>query len=605
MARSLVEEYGYKKTDLDIEVMIVIGRAKKRADIVIYEENQKHNLENIKIIVEAKKDSIKPTHSDSGVDQLFSYLSATPNCEFGLWAGSEILAYRKTEKNGKFLFEDESDIPFADGRGPAEVSFENLVPATDALKDVFKRCHNYVAANQGGSKESAFHEFLKITFCKVFDERNSTTPRFYVNHSELKSQKGQQAVFTRLQQLFAEVCEEYGYIFGEDEVIKLKPNVCVYIVKELQKYSLLETDFDYKGQAYEEIVGTNSRGDRGEFFTPRNLCKLATNILQVIVGDDRFKKIKIIDPACGTGGFLRSYIHELYCSLLSAEMLKTSSEGKAKQNAKERLKSICDRFVFGIDFNPVLVRAAQMNLVMHGDGSSNVFHDNSLLSHGEWNEKTRESVKDNSFDVVITNPPFGKDLSIDDSHVLAQYELSYAGRTNARADMAPQELFIERCHRLLKNNGFLLVVTPDNIVSNPSYKHVRNWILRKFQIYASISLPMEMFQPHTGTQTSLLVLKKLEKPFLSIDELKSEKAKPVFMSVPKKVGHDQRGNLLPARDETGSIVLQRVVSTRLTKSSDGSWEKESLEHFETKPDDQLPLVMSDFAHWFKEHKDSL
>ncbi len=159
MARSLVEEYGYKKSDLDIEVTIVIGRAKKRADIVIYEENQPHRLESIKVIVEAKKDSIKPSHSDSGVDQLFSYLSATPNAEFGLWVGSEVLAYRKTAKNGKVIFEDEGDIPFADGRGPAEVSFDNLVPATDALKDVFKRCHNYVSANQGGSKEAAFHEF--------------------------------------------------------------------------------------------------------------------------------------------------------------------------------------------------------------------------------------------------------------------------------------------------------------------------------------------------------------------------------------------------------------------------------------------------------------
>ncbi len=246
-----------------------------------------------------------------------------------------------------------------------------------------------------------------------------------------------------------------------------------------------------------------------------------------------------------------------------------------------------------------------MNLVMHGDGSSNVFHDNSLLSHGEWLEETRERIKDDSFDVVITNPPFGEDLSIDDSHLLSQYELSSVGRSNLRAEMAPQELFIERCHRLLKNNGILIVVTPDNIVSNPSYRHVRNWIFRKFQIYASISLPMEMFQPHTGTQTSLLVLKKLEKPFLSIEDLKNQKGTPVFMSVPKKVGHDQRGNLLPARDETGSLVLQKVVSSRLTRKSDGTWENESLEHFETMPDDQLPLVMRDFDRWFTEHKDSL
>src|SRR5690606_23625284 len=110
--------------------------------------------------------------------------------------------------------------------------------------------------------------------------------------------KGQTIVFSRLEELFREVCEEYGYIFGDEEAIKLKPNVAVYIVRELQKYTLLDTDFDYKGQAYEEIVGSNSRGDRGEFFTPRNLCSLTVDILKVIVGDDKFKKIKLIDPSC-------------------------------------------------------------------------------------------------------------------------------------------------------------------------------------------------------------------------------------------------------------------------------------------------------------------
>ncbi len=193
---------------------------------------------------------------------------------------------------------------------------------------------------------------MKITFCKVFDEKNSRTPRFYVNHSELKSKKGQQTVFGRLEQLFSEVCEEYGYIFGEDEVIKLKPNVCVYLVKELQKYSLLETDFDYKGQAYEEIVGTNSRGDRGEFFTPRNLCKLGIDILHTIVGDDRFRKLKIIDPACGTGGFLRSYIHELYCSLLDSEKIKHLR--RLKQSKAQKIAS--NQFATEMFLGLILIR---------------------------------------------------------------------------------------------------------------------------------------------------------------------------------------------------------------------------------------------------------
>lgn len=271
MARSLVEEYGYSKGDLELERTIQIGRAKKRADIVIFRTGAEHKTENICIIVEAKRDSIKPNDKDNGIAQLESYVSATINAEFGLWVGSEVRAYQKNQKAGVAAMEICLDIPFADGKPRVALEFSSLVPATDALKDVFKRCHNYIAANQGGSKEVAFHEFLKITFCKVFDERVSPSPRFFMLPEEQRSTVGQKAVLGRLEELFKEVGNEYGYIFGKNEKINLQPNVASYLVGELQKYSLLETDFDYKGQAYEEIVGANSRGDRGEFFTPRNL----------------------------------------------------------------------------------------------------------------------------------------------------------------------------------------------------------------------------------------------------------------------------------------------------------------------------------------------
>jgi type I restriction enzyme M protein len=215
MARSIVEEYGYSKEDIEIEFTIVIGRTKKRADIVIFDNNGSHKQENIKIIIEAKKESIKPTNKDNGVDQLKSYMAATINCKYGLWVGSEIQAYEKLEKSGNLEINESIDIPFADGKFLVAHNFSDLVPATDVLKDVFKRCHNYIAANQGGSKEVAFHEFLKIIFCKVFDEKYGTTPKFYIHPAEQKTSKGIKSVEKRVQELFKSVCDEYGYIFGK------------------------------------------------------------------------------------------------------------------------------------------------------------------------------------------------------------------------------------------------------------------------------------------------------------------------------------------------------------------------------------------------------
>jgi type I restriction enzyme M protein len=394
----------------------------------------------------------------------------------------------------------------------------------------------------------------------------------------------------------------YGYIFGADDTLKLNSKVISYIVTELQKYSLLDTDFDYKGQAYEEIVGANSRGERGEFFTPRNLCGLAVSILICLTGPNAITKKRILDPACGTGGFLRTFVHQLHELLLASETKKWGESAKAREQAKSSLKAICDQNISGIDFNPVLVRAAQMNLVMHGDGSSNIFHENALLSCGEWDAKTQSRIKDNSVDIIVTNPPFGEELLVDDSHVLGQYSLSTFMTRHRRTEMAPQELFIERCWRLLKPLAIIAVVTPDNILSNPSYNFMRNWIVTHFQIIASVSLPGEMFQPSTGTQTSLLIMRKRVKPLANLKAVAlTANEEPVFLSVPRRIGHDQRGSFIPRRDALGDVMVRQVSRERYFRDVNGHWRVKIYEESEAIADDDLPTVLSDFKVWLSEN----
>lgn len=247
------------KADIELERTIYLGQDKKRADIAIFESGSTHKSnEDIQLIIESKRDNIKPNHRDQGIGQLLSYLAATPNAEYGMWVGSEVRAFGKTTHKGKITFGEVLDIPSFGKDIGAPTSFQALVPATDVLKDVFKRCHNHIS-NQGGGKEFAFHEFLKVTFCKVYDERFSKTPKFYISPAEQKTNAGKSTVHDRISDLFNDVCGHYGYIFGPDDTLKLNSIVIAYISAEMQKYSLLDTDFDYKGQAYVEIVGANSR----------------------------------------------------------------------------------------------------------------------------------------------------------------------------------------------------------------------------------------------------------------------------------------------------------------------------------------------------------
>ena len=299
--KSLVREYHYSRGQIAVEFQVKLGRASKRADIAIFPENTPHRQENAWAIIECKSPDVSHNDKNQGDEQLQSYMAGCVNAEFGIWTnGQDRSCYQKTHKNGKIQFIEISDIP-EKGKTLGETerpSFGELRPATsDVLLFAFQRCHNYIAGNQGLQKPEAFWELLKVIFCKIEDERSSEI-NFYTTSQERQGLNGHLKVKTRIEKLFAGVCRKYQTIFRSNEAIELEPRVLAYIVSQLQTWSLLDSDIDVKGKAYEEIVGSNLRGDRGEFFTPRNICRMAVEMLDP--GPDDF----VLDPACGTGGFL-------------------------------------------------------------------------------------------------------------------------------------------------------------------------------------------------------------------------------------------------------------------------------------------------------------
>jgi type I restriction enzyme M protein len=193
----------------------------------------------------------------------------------------------------------------------------------------FRRCHNFIAGNQGLQKPQAFWELLKLIFCKIHDEKGSEIG-FYAGANERHSLNGALKVKARVETLFAEVKDEYPQIFKPEERIDLEPKVATYIVSQLQMYTLLDSDVDVKGRAYEEIVGSNLRGDRGEFFTPRNICRMAVQML------DPGEKQLVLDPACGTGGFLITAMHHVIAKIEAEERLKWKNNLEAARKSIRR-----------------------------------------------------------------------------------------------------------------------------------------------------------------------------------------------------------------------------------------------------------------------------
>ena len=256
-----------------------------------------------------------------------------------------------------------------------------------------------------------------------------------------------------------------------------------------------------------------------------------------------------------------------------------------KSMVRDKIKEIAASNFYGFDINPDLVKATKMNMVMNNDGSGNIYRNDSLLPPHEWSLDLKQqlakalgidfdSIKHAGtigfFDVIITNPPFGSNIPIKGSHILEQYDIghnwrdaqednfeqsSWTNTADLQTSVPPERLFIERCIQFLKPGGRLAIVLPDSILGNPGLGYIRQWLIGRTIIIASVDLHVDTFQPKNGTQTSILIVQKKMQKDIDKEQL-SRQLKPynIFMAMVEKVGHDKRGNTLFKRDEQGNEI---------------------------------------------------
>ncbi len=610
--KSLVREYQYPRGEMRVEYRIKLGTAGKRVDIAIFPEGAAQRQETIWAICECKAANIPPSHKSEGIEQLKSYLAASVNAEFGLWTNSlERYCFRKVTSAGKVEFVEVIDLPVK-GRDLDDVekpTRRTLKAATsDALLFTFRRTHNYIAGNQGLQKPEAFWELLKLIFCKIQDERSDELT-FYATTKELASMNGQLKVKERIARLFNEVKRAYGGIFKAGDTVDLEPRVLAYIVSQLQHYSLLDSEVDVKGKAYEEIVGSNLRGDRGEFFTPRNVCAMAVVMLDPGPND------VVLDPACGTGGFLIVAMNHVMRKIRISEQNKwrdpEQPTDREREEAFRRVREYLAEKLVGLDLNPNLVKATKMNMVMNNDGSGGLHQANSLARPITWAGEVRERDLIGGVDVLLTNPPFGSRIPIDDPAILEQYDLAHVWDYDADDDryeirepktlmksQPPEILFIERCVQFLKpGTGIMAIVLPDAILGAPGLGYVREWIFRHTTVLASIDMHPDTFQPGNSTQTSLLVLRRKTPEQVELDRTAGLRQDyRTFLALANHVGHDKRGNKTYVRDADGNeIAVSRSES--LVEVHDGA---PVVREFETRvkvEDDTTFAIAEAFRDW--------
>jgi type I restriction enzyme M protein len=282
----------------------------------------------------------------------------------------------------------------------------------------------------------------------------------------------------------------------------------------------------------------------------------------------------ILDPACGTGGFLIIAMNHVLEKLKERERVKWKDEARAEEVARAQAQHFLVQNIVGIDLNPNLVKAAKMNMVMNNDGAGGLYQGNSLASPATWSPELRQRKLMGKVDILVTNPPFGSKIPVDDPAILEAYDFGHNWYYDVGSDkwvidksikraQPPEILFVERCVRFLKpGTGRGAMVLPDGILGSPGLGYVREWLLKHARILASIDMHPDTFQPSTSVQTSILVFQRKSAEEIALEEASGRRNDyDVFMALGNRVGHDKRGNQLYVRDPEGNEIVEEVDET--------------------------------------------
>ena len=625
IARALFHEYGISVEDMAADFSARIEGRRRRVDIAVFAAGETHAIEHLQRVVVCRPE---PKQNKRGAVKMRDYDQATQDiaevkpffeeidaCQYALWTnGLEFFFLQKKATKFQVNAEPIGDWPPAD----ESVGERNVLSRARArradpemLRTAFRRCHNFIHGNEGMPKDAAFWQFLYLIFCKMHDERaRRDRRRFWAGPKEQFEEAGRSAIRKRIEPLFGEVKQEYRAIFSGGEEISLSDRALAFMISELSKYEFSRIDVDAKGAAYQEIVGTNLRGDRGQYFTPRGAIRLVVEIL------DPKEDERLLDPACGTGGFLVAALAHLMDKFRDEEHVSAETETSEEfESLNQRLRGYASKQIFGCDFDPFLIRASQMNMVMAGDGKGHLYHLNSLefpCGHLDGVKSAAKKIRLGSADVVMTNPPFGSSIPITDESILRPFELAHiwertedGGFRNTgrlQGSVAPEILFIERCVDWLKPGGRMGIVLPDGILGNPAAEYIRWWILRHAWVLASVDLPVETFivEANVNILTSLLFLKKKPGEIIKSEAIGGAADYPIFMAVAEKVGFDRRGNTLYKRSPKGEEITRDVEQVE-TITVGGRKVARTLRRKERIIDDDLPEIAKRYRAFRQEH----
>jgi type I restriction enzyme M protein len=568
----LNRHYKYSLDRLLVEYPITFGRdSSKRADIVVMDADRPTVPY---IIIEVKAGKLK-----DGKEQLRSYTHAT-GAPLAVWGnGAETINWHRKNPN---YFVEIPDIPDAtqnidDIAGQPwtiskliELEEKREAEGTGArnLKQLIEDMEDEVLANAG---VDVFEEVFKLIFTKLYDEMYCYRGRH--KYLRFRNSNTSAQLKANIQSLFDDARTEWPGVFADDEKIKLTPDHLSVCVGALEEWKLFNSNLDVVDEAFEYLVNKSSKGEKGQYFTPRWVIDMCVKMLNPQAHET------VIDTACGSAGFTVHSIFHVWKQILEDEGLDASNLFTMEEKPQACKDYVRDK-VFAIDFDEKSVRVARCLNLIAGDGQTNVLHLNTL-DYTKWDETAKEedwrdtygegwkklrklqsnkkSYRNFGFDVLLANPPFAGDIK--QSDMLSPYDLGHKPNGKLETSVGRDLLFIERNLDFLRPGGRMAVVLPQGRFNNSSDKRVREFISERCRILAVVGLHPSTFKPHTGTKTSVLFVQKWNDDLDAGPLCPKVDDYPIFFATQK----------LESKDTGGEKIVARDHSNKLLRDTHGHW----------------------------------
>ncbi len=557
-SKRLVEEYEYSIENIQTRPQYFVRRTPSNetkrewpVDIAIFAGKGRAESDLIGI-VECKKKTRK-----DGLEQLKLYMDMCSSIQWGIWFnGDEQINLQKVKKDGDLIYLEIPNIPKSGQRieDIGKYKRRDLKPAKD-LKSHFRVINNYLYGNMkkdDTSTRNRAKQIINLLFCKIYDEQYTGKNEEVTFRAGVYEEK--EIVSKRIKELFTQVKNRFNDVFEDEDSISLDPDSIVFAVGQIQELCITESERDVIGDAFEVFVSKALKDEDGQFFTPRNVIKMMVEII------DPNEKTMIMDPACGTGGFLIESLRHVWNKV----EINANKLGWSEKRLEEEKQYVATTYFRGIDKDSFVAKVTKAYMAIIGDGRGGIFCENSLEHPKEWSNKCQDKIDLEKFDVVLTNPPFGSKIPVKEEKILKQFSFghkwtydkkekkwelqSVLNNKGAKGGVEPQILFIERCLQLLKIGGKLGIVLPDGIYGNDKLGYIREFLKRNTKILAVIDVPSETFQPNTSTKTTILITEKIKENTTIDDHY-------IFMAICETCGHDRRGN--STLDDDVSLVSEK------------------------------------------------